>query len=262
MNIKHFHIDTFYSSNNIDRKKVTNKEPPVEKDISKKDYDRCKKYLEERKIDIIKGLIEPTIVEFSGKYGKYKKPYIAMRYPNGFTKFRSIDKDCPKSSRFISFGADGYKEFFNIRENGTDTLFLTEGELEGLSLINYTDNDIKAMHNLNSIPNTVSLKKYKRIEVLIDYDKFYNVNLELYCKIKKICNSDTEITIRPKLIICFDGKFDTNLDYNEFLKQGTLNTCLVETGRLSEFDIPNKDMVDRFDFLLPIDFVRDCYRHF
>jgi len=260
--ISNFNSKVFYSENKVNKKKTINKTPPKEVDITESLYNECINYLRGRNLEIVKNLIEPCAIEFDGKYGKFKAPYIAMRYPNGFAKYRNI-RSKSKKDRFISFGADGYKEFFTVRKNGTKKLKLIEGEFEAVCMSNYTNDDVKAMHNLNTIPNNIK-HYYEEVEVLIDHGKFYEVT-ELtngknifYNKLQAVF-PNANIIIRPKLYIWFNGSWDYNgknqreYDFNDFHKHNKLTSNIVETGQLSSSDIYNKKTLNKYEFLLDMD---------
>jgi hypothetical protein len=237
-------INVLYRKTNTIKKVVDSKSAPKEIEIDEKNYKECSDYLKNRKIKLVEGLIEPCVLEFEGKYGKFMVNYIAFRYPNGFAKYRVIS-NVNKKSRFLSFGGAGYRDFYKIRNNSSDSVLLIEGEIEGWTCSYYIDSDIYGLHNLNSLPETDSLKKYKQVICSIDYDKFDKVSWGLYERLVELCDKDAEIIIRPKLLIWKDEDF-LDLDYNDLHKEGKLNKEIIETGLLSKHDI--KKDVERFDF--------------
>jgi len=264
MGTKHFHINSFYSENKLKRKKVVDKNPPKEVDIDPKHYKLCEEYLQSRGLEVIAGLIEPANVEFVGKFGTFHKPYIAMRYSGGFNKYRYIHSK-NKKDRFISFGGNGYESFFEMRRDGSDKVFLIEGESEAYSISKYVEDDILSMHNLNTVPSNITYE-YKEVVILIDSGKFNEVSWGLYKKVKP-CFPNARVSIRPKLIIWYDGKYDyegyKEYDFNDLHKEGKLTSDIVETGLLSKDDIDcwkyreeykkagydPENMIKKFEFL-------------
>ncbi len=100
----------------------------------------------------------------------YRKPAIGFKYMCDYTKYR-ICFEQQKKYRFRSSGK--YENFFKVRQNYTDTLYIVEGEIEGLTIAQYIDDDILCIHNTNSFPSDYSeIKKYKNVIIKIDYDRF------------------------------------------------------------------------------------------
>ena len=249
-------INILYRRTNTIKKVDKAKNPPKEVDLTEDELEKCNKYLSDRGVSSILGLCEPVGLEFDGKYGKFKALYIAFRYPNGFSKYRSI-YNSNKKTRFLSFGGDGYKELYCVRNNGSVKAWIGEGETEMLSISQYIDEDVYAMHNLDSIPERCDLSQYDEVTVMIDNDKYDKVAWKLYKEIVKCCHIGAKITIRPKLNIWYSGKWDyqhvdcngkkQDRDFNDLHKEGRLTKDIIETGLLSESDILGN--VEKFAFL-------------
>ena len=150
-------------------------------------------------------LIQP--VEILWKGGAYRSNGIKIMYPNGFEKIRVLDN---KTMRYFSNGS--YDAFFEFRNTKTtDTLYLVEGEFEAITMSYYIQDDVFAMHNVNSLPQDLSsLKSYKNIQIRIDYDEgeTYDENAENILR-KLADNGITNAEIHPKLIYK-----DKKVDYN------------------------------------------------
>jgi len=242
-------LKSFYTKNNIKKKKEKPINPPIEVEISESDKKKCLKYMEDRGILGFDDICYPTSTKIFTKNGShFIKSGICFKYPNGFKKIRYLTND--KKYRFISFGGGGYREFYTIRKDGNKKLILVEGESCGISVAKHVKVDVKCMMNLKNIPDTNSLEDYEEILVLIDHDKFYSVCQGLYKNLVKICNIGCNIEIRPKLMIWLDAGFkamwDYRTDFNDLHKRGFLDEETIMTGFLSEKSIEKmKKSVDK-----------------
>ena len=256
MNEKIEDINVLYRRTNTVKKALESKSATTEVGIDFENYEKCVRYLQTRKIEPVEGLIEPTMLEFDGKYGKFKQPYIGFRYENGFTKYRNINNGNPKA-RFLSFGGEGYRDFFKVRVNNTKTCHLMEGEMCARSASYYLTDDVMATHNLMAIPKTDSLKGYNKVVCSVDNDKYWKICWGLYDNLKEICDEGTEIVIKPKLMIYYKDAYDfehvnslgdkQGRDYNDLHIASKLDKVTIETSLLSKSDISGD--IESFEFL-------------
>lgn len=142
--------------------------------------------------------------------GIYRKPSLCFKYPCGFEKYR-IAWETDKSKRFRASGK--YESFYEVRVNNTKKCYLVEGELEGLTIAKYVDDDILCLHSTNSLPSNFNqLKNYEIIHLKIDKDRFLE---------NKDCFN------LPKVIVDYKLE-DITKDYNDYHKLGKLNKMLIE----------------------------------
>jgi len=169
-------------------------------------------YLEKRKISTsdICSIKRIVINDF------FKSVAICFTYPCGFVKIRFT------SGSFKCLSKGSYQSLLKIRDNNTKRVIVIEGEIEGVSILEYTDMDIYAMHNKASLPKDISvLNKYDDITFLVDGDKYEDCVTILNNKLK---NTKLNYSIRKK--ICnLEG-----VDYNDLLVGNKLNNNIVETG--------------------------------
>ena len=143
--------------------------------------------------------------------GVYRNPALCFHYEEGFYKYRIIfERD--KKYRFRSNGT--YKNFFIARKNNTKKLYIVEGEIEALSILDYIEDDVFAIHNTNSLPSNLSLiDGYDEIVVKIDKDR-YEENKKAFDKLSR--------TI-------VDYKVDHAVDdYNDLLIKNKLTKEIIE----------------------------------
>lgn len=119
----------------------------------------------------------------------YRNPSVCLDYGDGYKKYRMIFA-LEKKFRFKTQGT--YRSFYPTRISYSDTVYLVEGEIESLSIMDFTEFDILALHNTNSLPPEMGwLKRYKNIIVKIDHDS-YELNRDgLYKKLREtlpMCN--------------------------------------------------------------------------
>ena len=158
-----------------------------------------------RKRDLLDcDLIRP--VEVRWKAGSYINYGVAIKYGNGFQKIRLLEN---KKMRYFADGK--YEEFLYVKDSeDAKELLLIEGEFEAVTISKYLSNneDVYAMHNINSLPSDlIKLKKYDKISIRIDYDnkqKFEEVSQMLYGKL-----SEYNVEIKPKFYL-ENGKIDYN----------------------------------------------------
>ena len=148
----------------------------------------------------------------------YRNPSVCLDYGDTYKKYRMIFA-LEKKFRFKTQGT--YKSFYPTRISYSDTIYLVEGELESLSLLDFIEEDIVALHNTNSLPSELGwLNRYKNIIVKIDNDCYDANKSGLYKKLKETL---------PMCNITVDYK--TNLvgeDYNTLLVKKLLTTELIK----------------------------------
>lgn len=177
-----------------------------------------KKYLD-------KYILQRGLPKLSIKYkvivynGIYRKPSLYFKYPCGFEKYRiAFEKE--KTNRFRSSGR--YNSLYEVRRNNSKTVYLVEGEIEGITISQYIQDDILCLHNTNSLPNNLEqLKNYNRIIVKIDKDKFLE-NKKAFVKLSDICET------------IIDYKIDSFKDYNDLHKEKKLTKEIIETINTKE----------------------------
>lgn len=158
----------------------------IRKELSEIERKATDKYLfDKRKIPKLS-------IENIGCYGVvierngYNKPAIAFDYENGFVKYRFIF-ETNKKYRFLCKGK--YSNFYKVRKNNSDTCYIVEGELEGITISSYIEDDILCLHNTNTLPSENTIKEelcgYKTIIVKIDKDR-YKENKPAFDKIKNL----------------------------------------------------------------------------
>jgi hypothetical protein len=140
----------------------------------------------------------------------YRKPALCFSYEDGFFKYRLIH-ETDKKYRFRSNGK--YQNFFIARKNNTKKLYIVEGEIEALSILDFVTDDVFAIHNTNSLPNNLSLlSEYEEIVVKIDADR-YEENKNAFSKIRCVTDFKT---------------FEENKDYNDLLIERKLSKEIIE----------------------------------
>lgn len=153
----------------------------------------------------------------------FKVVAIGFKYPNGFIKIRFIGNGI----RYMSQGS--YEKLFETRVKFTNKAYVVEGEIDSLSILNYTNCDIFSMHNKSSLPKeTPQLEYYDEIEFLVDNDKFEDSKNSILNKIFQLVSKDTIIKIRPKILN------DNKNDFNSLLQESKLTNKIVETGGFDE----------------------------
>lgn len=169
-------------------------------------------YLELRglKLAISKNVSAKTIVYFD----TYRKPCVEFVYNDDYRKYRVVFEQ-DKKNRFRSLGK--YTDFFYARVSNTptDTLYIIEGEIEALTVSLYTDQDVVAIHNTNSMPVNYEalVSKYNRIIVKIDKDRYHE-------------NYKTFLSIHQNVIVDYKVEHPSN-DYNDLHKVGELSSAIV-----------------------------------
>ena len=189
----------------------------VRKELTEIEYRATNNYLVKRKIPklaIEKIGCYPVVIERNN----YNKPAIAFDYGNGFVKYRFVF-ETNKKYRFLCNGK--YTNFYHVRKNNTDTCYIIEGEMEGITASLYIEDDILCLHNTNTIPSEEvlikELSKYKKIVVKIDKDR-YEENKPAFDKIKKLGYT-----------IIVDYKMeDENEDYNSIHMKDKLSKEIIE----------------------------------
>lgn len=146
----------------------------------------------------------------------YRKPCIAFHYGGDFTKCRMIF-ETEKQYRFRSFGK--YEDFFYVRQNNSDTLYVIEGEIEALSVAEILEEgDIVAIHNTNSLPTNLSLfEKYNKIIIKIDKDRYEENKNAFNCKYSN------------KIIVDYKIDDDSGIDYNDLFAEKLLTQDIIKT---------------------------------
>lgn len=164
----------------VDRKKFSNIKKKTtsninEVEINKSEVLKCKKYIEERKLDLC-SVLEPVKLNFDGVYDKLA---IAIRYQDKFTKYRFL------TGKFRYLCKGTYGELLEVRNESSELAIVAEGELEAMCIKN-VNCDVYAMHNCNTITDAGlnQLTKYKKIIFFVDYDKFKEVKKSLESKVK------------------------------------------------------------------------------
>ena len=180
-----------------------------------------KKYMNERLIPY-QNNVKEVVVDFNGDY---MLPAICFEYPNGFKKLRFIKKNSKK--RYLAYDNDGkYECLFEARVNGTKNCIIVEGEIEALSLLGIVEDDVYAMHNVNSIPKNLNqLVNYSKVFVRVDFDKFKEVKDGIENSVNKFIKNNKlsiELDVKPK-IICEDKE----VDYNYLLKKNMLTKNMI-----------------------------------
>lgn len=153
----------------------------------------------------------------------YRKPAVCFAYEDGFYKYRLI-YETQKQYRFRSSGR--YSNFFNVRKNGSDILYVVEGDIEGLSIKQFIEDDIVVMHNTNSLPSKCDevFAKYKKIIIKIDKDRFEE-NKGIFLKSK----------FKDKIIVDYKLE-EENIDYNDLLVKNLLTKEIIEKINRKERD--------------------------
>lgn len=172
-------------------------------------------YCAKRHIDFSDN-VYPVMVNFEDKYSE---PAVCFKYIGGFKKLRFIDSSLNR--RYMAYARDGeYDYFFEVKNLGSSKCFVVEGEIEGITISKIIDEDVYAMHNVNSLPTYLTqLKKYDKIIVKVDYDKYESVK-ESFTRLFDEYGS--KVTIEPK-IICIDKA----IDYNSLFVDNKLNKDII-----------------------------------
>jgi hypothetical protein len=169
-------------------------------------------YIESRglKLSIIKN-VEAKVVVYNGIY---RKPAVCFNYMCDFRKFRIIFES-EKKNRFRALGK--YSDFFEVRlSNNSDTLYVVEGEIEGITISKYINDDIVAIHNTNSLPIEYEklFSKYKKVIVKIDKDRFKD-------NYKAFLGKHSNIIVDYKIN-------DSTKDYNDLHREQTLTSDMIK----------------------------------
>lgn len=230
--IKKTNIDKF----SVKNRKKKRKSEIIELELNAREYSECLAYLKNRKLSLIKGKIEPIKLKFSSGFEIIS---IAIRYANGFTKYRMLQE----GFRYVSKGS--FKELFIVKEVEDNKIAIVgEGEFEMESLIKVCPYSIYAMHNCNSIVDLDFLERHERIIVLLDGDSYYK-NLNGLRKKLKDRFPDKKINVIRKL-----SKSETReiaLENNVELKKVDYNWLLSKN--IENF---NKISKKKLDFLSKI----------
>lgn len=175
------------------------------------EQEKINEYRKERKIRDHKNISNEIILIND----IYRKSGVCFNYGNGFKKIRIIHEN-----KFRYFCSGKYEEFFEVRKNNSDECFIIEGEINSLSIQDYVDCDIFALHNVNSIPDSLKqIEKYKKIYIKLDIDKF-NETKNLF--IEKISN-----VLKDSIIIIDYVSEDNEMDYNELYKKNLLSKEVI-----------------------------------
>lgn len=198
----------------IDSKKFISKNKNSKTTISEREPNNAENniisnYMKDRSLNIINGVLEPTITIMNIGNKSFENKSIAIRYQNGYVKYRLLEG----SLRYLTnTNKSPYNEFFEIYNTGNDTCILQEGELNIISILQsgVTDYDLYAMNNLNSLPKgSKQIIDYKNIIVVIDYDKYENVKDSLYKNLKEYTNGNIYIVYTN----------EENIDWNDMLQK-------------------------------------------
>lgn len=185
-------------------------------------------YCNKRKISFIENKVYPIVAVLYGN--KYYENGVCFCYPNGFKKIRFTRIDAPM--RYLAYTGDGqYDCFFEVKtEHKSKTCFLVEGEIEGLTINNFIEDDIYCMHNTNSLPNNFKqLSSYEKVIIKIDYsDKFNQIAKALKDKLSIL---NKEIIVTPKFL-SENKKIDYNYMYvnNKLTKEMIYDTIYIENN--------------------------------
>jgi len=168
------------------------------------EYNECLKYITDRKLEFIDGIVETCTLKFRSGY---RHSFIKLTYPDSFCKYRYCGNG---DFRYVSKGL--FKKLFEVRvSDNKDIAFVIEGEFESVCFSKCIEDSIYAMHNVNSINDLTQLEKYNKIVIIVDNDKYKEVSEALVSQVKtKYIDKD---------VICIP-KFDSNdksLDFNNFL---------------------------------------------
>lgn len=189
-------------------------------------------YCKNRKIDFIENKVYPVVATMYDN--KYYENGVCFCYPNGFKKIRFIRTD--NHMRYLAYTKDGqYDCFFEVKnDKKTKICFLVEGEIEGLTIDNFIEDDIYCMHNTNSLPNNLQqLSFYEKVIVKIDYSDRFN---QLAQSLKeKLSILNKEIIIAPKFI-SENKKIDYNYMYvnNRLTKDMIYDTIYIDKNEIIE----------------------------
>lgn len=181
---------------------------------------QIEKYCNKRYINF-QNNVYPVVVRYENGISENA---VCFNYPNGFKKLRFIDENSPR--RYMALSDDGdYQYFFEAKVINTKNCFVVEGEIEALTISKIIDDDVYAMHNVNSLPEYLTqLEKYDKIYVRVDFDKFENVKESFYRLIDTFKN---KVEIKPK-IICYDKK----IDYNYLYIKNKLNKDMIYNPKI------------------------------
>jgi len=196
---------------------VGNPKPIVNNEKYKKKSKRQKSKVEEVKLDVKSKVkimrymnkrklkTSETIYPVKLKLNDmFEMDAVCILYPNGFKKYRLLSGRL----RYMCYGS--YQCLFDFRKNESDILVVSEGEIEVASLENACDYNLSALHNVNSVKIDSDLSIYKKIYVLLDYDKFDEVRQKVESDFKSKYNG--ELILLPKF-----QSDDKSLDFNDFL---------------------------------------------
>ena len=193
--IKNVSVNKF----NVNKKK-RKKSSMVEVEPIEEQINKCKEYLNNRKLDFIDGLLEPCVLQFDSGH---QLPVIAIRSDYQHTKYRNIDGD--SKLRYLSQGK--YKKPLTVINKNNKVAVLCEGEFESIVFSKFAKNvDVYALHNTNSIGDLTGFEKYDKIIVLIDNNTFKKVMEGVKKSIKN--QIESEVVILPKYTE--DNKTDFN----------------------------------------------------
>jgi len=201
-------------------------------------------YISEINLSEDDGIRPCKIKIFSDEYEVFKIGVCFDYLYSNFKKYRFLTDE--KKYRFRADGC--YDKYYTVRRRFSRKCWVVEAEKEAIIVSKFTKDDCFGISG-TSIPNCEMLIEYDEIEVLLDYDKFYERSMSVYNTIKKQ-NPNAKILVRPKLNIFYSGRFDDTLDFGDFHSKNKLTSDIVNTGLISESDVLIKNNLKNFEFLL------------
>ena len=183
----------------------------VETSISYEEVKQIEEYAKSRKIQFDKN-IYPVKLLISGLFCKLA---ICFEYTNGFKKYRML------FGKFRYMSSGSYNDLFEVKNNNLKQAIYVEGEIEALSIKEYVDDyDIYAIHNCRSVPKTDISKRYDKIIVLVDKDKFEENKFKIFEDLVLTTKENCSIMVKYKLD-------DVEEDFNSLLIKNKLNQEVV-----------------------------------
>jgi len=182
---------------------------------------------------------------FAEDYESYRTA-IAFDYKNSsYIKYRYLVDS--KRNRFRGYGK--YDNYYTAQYNNTKDCYVIEGEKEAIIVSKFTDIDVYGLSGTSLPDNKTTLKRYKNITVMLDYDRYWERYKSILCELQETY-PNSNVVVRPKVLVCFNDEIDKKFDFGEFYKHGKLNKSIVENGLLSVSDIPDKNLLEKFKLLL------------
>ena len=202
---------------------IKEKQPkPTIHDVGKFSLKYGLKYLKDRKVEQQHNC---SIKSIHFKGGAYKTTAVCFEYPSGFKKLRIISDD--SNIRYIAHTGDGqYSDLFEAKVSSDNSVALVlEGEIEAMTIAQYTDKSVYAMHSTISFPTSQNvveqLSRYDKIIVLIDTDSYDKAKDGVL---------DSILSLMPNKNVVIKKKLDTDkkIDYNDIHRKNLITKEIID----------------------------------